>query len=104
MRETQKPRTGHSFQRHTHPWWPNSFNQGSPLSPSFKDLLVDYVYYVCLHEFTCVQESMEVRRNKMPWNWSDRWGPADKGAVELKLGPLQEQSVLLTAEPLDLTS
>jgi hypothetical protein len=47
---------------------------------------------------------MEVRRNKMPWNWSDRWGPADKGAVELKLGPLQEQSVLLTAEPLDLTS
>lgn len=38
-------------------------------------------------------------RHRIPWNWSGRgFKPHSVGAGE-KLGPLQEQQVLLPAEP-----
>ena len=35
-----------------------------------------------------------------PWNWSDGWFETPYGSWELNLGPLQEQQMLLTPEPL----
>lgn len=57
--------------------------------------------YVSLHEFmctTCMQVLVEARGHWIPWNWNY----SKLSDVGTKSGPLQEQQVLLTAEPSSL--